>query len=123
MKNDTTCFRISDTGICPHCKSKTIIKNGFTKNRKQQYLCKNCNTRCIDYYINKACCKNINSSIIQLIKEGVGIKSTARILNISSITILKRIILITKSIHVWKTSGLRSVLLLRKLCEVSIIFN
>ena len=86
-KSDTTCIRVSDTGICPNCKSKKIIKNGFTKNRKQQYFCKNCNTRSIDYYSNKAYCKNINSLIIQLIKEGVGIRSTARILNISSATV------------------------------------
>jgi len=99
MKNDTKCYRIIDTGICPHCKSKKIIKNGFTKNRKQQFYCKNCNTRSIDYYSNKAYCKNINSSIIQLIKEGVGIRSTARILIISTTTVLKRIVLIAKSIQ------------------------
>lgn len=97
-KNDTTCYKVSDTGICPNCKSKKIIKNGFTKNRKQQYYCKSCNTRSIDYYTNKACCKNINSSIIQLIKEGIGIRSTARILSISNTTVLKRIISIAKSI-------------------------
>ena len=98
MKNDTTCIRVSDTGICPNCKSKQIIKNGFTKNRKQQFYCKNCQTRSIDFYTNKAYCKNINSSLIQLTKEGVGIRSTARILKISTTTVLKRIILIAKSI-------------------------
>ncbi|WP_396150950.1 IS1 family transposase [Flavobacterium sp.] len=97
-KIDTTCIKISDTGICPNCKSKEIIKNGFTKNRKQQYYCKSCNTRSIDFYTNKAYCKNINSSLIQLTKEGVGIRSTSRILNISTTTVLKRIILIAKSI-------------------------
>ncbi|WP_449404217.1 IS1/IS1595 family N-terminal zinc-binding domain-containing protein [Flavobacterium piscinae] len=34
-KSDTTCCKVSDTGICPNCKSNEIIKNGFTKNRKQ----------------------------------------------------------------------------------------
>ena len=57
--------KVSDTGICPTCKSKKIIKNGFTKNRKQQYYCKSCNTRSIDFYSNMAFCKNINSSIIK----------------------------------------------------------
>jgi IS1 family transposase/transposase-like protein len=97
-KNDTTCFKVSDAGTCPNCKSKKIIKNGFTKNRKQQYFCKSCKTRSIDYYTNKAYCKNINTSIMQLIKEGVGIRSTGRILSISTTTVLKRIILIAKSI-------------------------
>ena len=35
IKNETSCIRVSDTGICPKCKSKEIIKNGFTKNKKQ----------------------------------------------------------------------------------------
>lgn len=90
-KSDTKCFKISDIGICPNCKSKMIIKNGFIKNRKQQYFCKSCKTRSIDYYTNKACCKNINSSIIQLNKEGLGIRSTARIVRISTTTVLKEL--------------------------------
>ncbi|HRE77741.1 MAG TPA: IS1 family transposase [Flavobacterium sp.] len=97
-KSDTTCFKISDIGICPHCKSNQIIKNGFTKNRKQQFYCKSCKTRSIDFYSNNAYCKYINSSIIRLTKEGVGIRSTARILNISPTTVLRRIILIAKAI-------------------------
>ncbi|MFY7740821.1 MAG: transposase-like zinc-binding domain-containing protein [Flavobacterium sp.] len=35
INNDTSCIKVSDTGICPKCKSKEIIKNGFTKNSKQ----------------------------------------------------------------------------------------
>jgi len=63
-KTDTTCFKVSDTEICPNCKSKNIIKNGFTKNRKQQYYCKNCQTRSIDFYSNKAYCKKVASPIL-----------------------------------------------------------
>jgi len=40
IKNDILCFKVSDTGICPNCKSRNIVKNGFTKYRKQQYYCK-----------------------------------------------------------------------------------
>ena len=96
--NDTLCIKVSDTQICPKCKSKVIIKNGFTKNRKQQYQCKNCTVRFIDYYTNKACLPNINSYIIKLTKEGLGIRSTARVLQISTTTLLKRIIAIAKNI-------------------------
>ena len=42
--------------------------------------------------------KNINSKIIQFTKEGLGIRSTARILKISVTTLLKRILLIAKNI-------------------------
>ena len=49
-KNKSSCFKVSDTGICPHCKGKELVKNGFTKNKKQQYYCKSCMKRFIDYY-------------------------------------------------------------------------
>jgi IS1 family transposase/transposase-like protein len=95
--NDTLCYKISDTGICPHCKSKAIIKNGFTKNKKRQFFCKNCNKRSIDYYTSKSYLVK-NELIIKCTKEGLGIRSTARILQISPTTLLKRIINIAKGI-------------------------
>lgn len=92
IQDHSLCIKVSDTGICIYCYSKNIIKNGTTKTRKQQYFCKNCYKRFIDFYTYKAYKKNINSQIIQLTKEGLGIRSTARVLNISTTTLLKRII-------------------------------
>ncbi len=84
--------------ICSSCYSKNTIKNGATKTKKQQYICKNCNKRFIDFYSYKAYKKNINSKIIQLTKEGLGIRRTARVLRISTTTLLRRIIKIAASI-------------------------
>ena len=97
IKNDTSCIKISDTGICPNCKSKNLVKNGFTKNKKQQYYCKTCCKRSIDYYCNQSYIIT-DKSIIQLTKEGLGIRSSARVLQISTTTLLKRIIKIAKAI-------------------------
>ena len=97
-KNGASCIRVSDGLFCLYCKSKNIIKNGYTKNKKQQYCCKTCNKRFIDYYTYKAYLTNLNKSIIQLTKEGLGIRSTARVLQISTTTLLKRIIAIAKNI-------------------------
>lgn len=93
-----SCSKVSDTVICLKCKSKAIIKNGFTKNKKQQYFCKSCNARFIDYYTNKAYLPNLNNNIIKLTKEGLGIRSTARVLQIATSTLLKRIVAIAKNI-------------------------
>ena len=98
IDNDTLCFKVSDTQICLKCKSKEIIKNGFTKNRKQQYHCKSCGNRFINYYTNKAYHTYINKQIITLTKEGLGIRSTARVLQISTTTLLRRIIAIANGI-------------------------
>jgi len=85
------CARVSDTGICPFCYSSKIIRNGTTKTRKQQYICKGCHKRFLDYYTYKAYHSNINPLIIQLTKEGLGIRSIARVLQISATTLLRRI--------------------------------
>jgi IS1 family transposase/transposase-like protein len=98
-KNDTSCTRFSDGKICPNCSSNQVIKNGFTANKKQQFICKSCTKRFIDHYTYKAYNHWVNKSIIQFTKEGLGIRSTARILMISTTTLLKRIITIAKNIH------------------------
>jgi insertion element IS1 protein InsB len=92
------CIKVSDTKICPYCKSNSLVKNGFTTNRKQQFLCKSCKRRCIDYYTNLAHNKNINQNIVLLTKEGMGIRSIARCLRISTTTVLNRIISIASLI-------------------------
>lgn len=108
IEDHSSCIRVSDTGICENCNSKNIIKNRTTKTKKQQYICKNCNKRFIDFYSYKAYKKNINSQIIQLTKEGLGIRSTARVLNISTTTLLRRIIKIAENISQPKISFYQS---------------
>jgi len=98
IETHTTCSRVSETKICPFCYSQKIIKNGHTKTHKQQYYCKTCLKRFLDYYTYNAYRSNINSQIIQFTKEGLGIRSTARVLKISVTTVLKRIIAIAKGI-------------------------
>jgi len=92
------CARVSDTGICPFCHSTHIIRNGTTKTKKQQYVCKRCGQRFLDFYTYKAYLPNINRLIIQFIKEGLGIRSIARLLKISPTTLLKRICFIANQV-------------------------
>lgn len=98
MINETLCSRVSDDISCPNCKEKKIIKNGTTKNKKQQYYCKTCDKRFIASYTYRAYLSNTNQNIILLTKEGLGIRSTARVLKISTTTLLKRIIVIAQNI-------------------------
>jgi len=48
-----------------------------------------CSYRFIEYYTNQPYKLEINEKIVQLTKEGLGIRSTARILEISATTLLK----------------------------------
>ena len=94
-----SCFRCGDSYKCPVCKSEHLVKNGKTKVGKQRYSCKKCGKRFITDYTYKACESNINQQIILFIKEGLGIRSTARVLRISVTTLLKRIIAIAAKIQ------------------------
>ncbi|ADQ82754.1 IS1 family transposase [Riemerella anatipestifer] len=94
----TLCIKVSDTKMCPHCLSKKIIKNGRTKTLKQQYYCKECYRRFIDYYTYHAYHSEINRKIVVYTKEGLGIRSIARVLGISVTTVLKRLLAIAKAL-------------------------
>ncbi|WP_317130506.1 IS1-like element transposase [Flavobacterium pectinovorum] len=72
-------------------KRKKVIKNRITKNKKQHYYCEICNIRFIENYTYQAYFSNLNQQIVLLINEGLGIRSTARILKISNTTLLKEL--------------------------------
>ena len=83
---------------CPICQSNQLIKSGKTGNGKQRYCCKECSKRFITEFTYKAYQPCINQQIILFTKEGLGIRSTARVLRISVTTLLKRIVSIAESI-------------------------
>jgi len=85
---------------CCRCigEIKNMIKYGKTKSDNQRYICKLCKKTKVESYSYQAYKDDINESIIQFTKEGLGIRSTARILKISTTTLLKRIISISRSI-------------------------
>ncbi len=86
---------------CCRCvgEIKCMIKYGKTKSGNQRYICKLCKKTRVENYIYHAYKSDINKNIILFTKEGLGIRSTARILKISTTTLLKRIITIAKNIH------------------------
>ena len=81
---------------CPNCH-KESVKNGF-QNNKQRYKCKSCSKRFQLKYNYKAYKPETNTLIKSLLKEGCGIRSIARIINISSKTVLSRMLKISKQI-------------------------
>lgn len=85
------------TKICSNCSDK-LIKYGKTRNGNQRYKCKNCQKTRVEIYSYNAYLTTINYNIVQLTKEGLGIRSTARYLKISTTTLLKRILEIASNI-------------------------
>ncbi len=90
--NSTKCYRCVG-------EIKNMIKYGKTKSGNQRYICKLCRKTRIENYTYQAYKPYIDGNIIQLTKEGLGIRSTARILKISTTTLLKRIVSIARKIQ------------------------
>ena len=108
VSTSTSCIKCVDRkNICLCCQG-ILVKNGFSKAGKQRYKCKLCNKTIVLNYSYKAYLANINNKIILYIKEGLGIRSMARILKISTTTLLKRIIKLAKVTELPKINNQRS---------------
>ncbi len=98
-ENPTTCSQsVVNALTCRFCNG-IVIKHGKSQAGKMRYRCKDCTKTMLHDYTYKACKGEINLQIIVLTKEGCGIRSTARILNVSPKTILWRIIKIARNIE------------------------
>jgi transposase-like protein len=75
---------------CPFCGSENVGKFGFF-NGKQRYICKNtecAHTTFLAEYSYNGCKPNVEQEIIKLTLEGMGIRSIARKLEISTDTVI-----------------------------------
>lgn len=91
VNNTTSCIKCVDG-------ENSMVKNGKSKTGKQRYICKTCGKTQVENYTYNAYTPNLNKQIIILTKEGLGIRSTARVLQISTTTLLSRIITIAQGI-------------------------
>jgi insertion element IS1 protein InsB len=82
---------------CRRCNG-VCIKNGKSKNGTQRYYCKPCKKSSQVNYIYNACAHHVSRSIASLTREGCGIRSIARLLQISRSTVMRRIRAIARSL-------------------------
>jgi transposase-like protein len=82
---------------CSRCVDEAV-KNGKTRGGKQRYLCKSCgksfvkNPKAIGYGMR------FDESIVSFIREGCGIRSTARLLAIAPSTVIRSLLRISETI-------------------------
>ena len=79
---------------CPHCQSDQVIKGGQTKAGKQRYKCQN--SACPRYSFQldlryKGRSPEIKEQIINMALNGSGIRDTARVLKISTTTVISEL--------------------------------
>ncbi len=79
---------------CPLCGSEKVSKNGSTKSGKQQYICNNKNCKkssfILDYTYN-ASKPEVKSKITTMAINGNSIRDIAKVLKISSTTIINHL--------------------------------
>ena len=79
---------------CPSCDGDAVVKRGKTDRGKPRYLCQNeaCpyRTFLLDY-TNRGYLPSVNRQIIDLTMNGSGIRDTARVLSISTDTVISEL--------------------------------
>ena len=78
---------------CLHCGSLDIIRHGQTSNEKQRFLCRNegCGKTFIREYSDKGRLPAIKQRIVDMAVNGSGVRDTARIVNISTDTVISEL--------------------------------
>ncbi|HEY1054291.1 MAG TPA: IS1 family transposase, partial [Emticicia sp.] len=82
---------------CVHCKS-LCIKKGFQKNGKQKYRCSDCRKYQQANYTYKAYEVDLNAHITKLVNRSCGIRDIAYIKDISTTTVMRRILSIANKV-------------------------
>jgi len=99
MKSITSCIkRVGGLPICGYCKGK-MLKHGLSSSGKHRYRCRECHKTQVESYTYAAYTADINARIVLFTKEGLGIRSTARVLQISATTVISRILRIASNIE------------------------
>ena len=79
---------------CPYCQSEQIVKRGKTRRGTQRYLCQNIactqGSFLLDYR-NRGCLPEVKHQIIDMSLNASGIRDTARVLRISTDTVLSEL--------------------------------
>jgi len=78
---------------CRHCGSIDVIRHGQTSNEKQRFLCRNdgCSRTFIQEYSDKGRVPEIKQQIVDMAVNGSGIRDTARVLGISTDTVINEL--------------------------------
>ncbi len=79
---------------CPTCGGIDVAKHGKASNGKQRFLCQDPTCPCqtfIQNYSEKGRLPDVKQQIIDMALNGSGVRDTARVLGISTATVIKEL--------------------------------
>ena len=80
--------------LCPYCQSDQIIKRGKTDSGKQRYRCQNRDCPHQSFVLNptyKGRLPDIKQQVVDMSLNGSGIRDIARVLKISTDTVINEL--------------------------------
>ena len=80
--------------LCPHCQSDNVFKHGFSAEGKQRYRCENSDCLRRTFILNHSHpgrTKEVKQKIVEMSHNGSGIRDTARVLKVSTTTVIKEL--------------------------------
>ena len=79
---------------CPYCQSEQMVKRGKTRRGTQRYLCQHIACTPGSFlrdYRNRGCLPEVKHQIMDMRLNASGIRATARVLRISTDTVLSEL--------------------------------
>ena len=80
--------------LCPLCQSDQVIRGGKTKAGKQRYKCQNVDCPRYSFQLDmtyKGRLPEVKEQIIDMALNGSGIRDTARVLEVSTATVINEL--------------------------------
>jgi len=80
--------------VCPYCHGDQVVKRGKTDTGKQRYRCRNPECAHQSFLLDSAYkgrSPEIKQQVIELSLNGSGIRDTARVLQISTATVIREL--------------------------------
>jgi transposase-like protein len=78
--------------VCPYCQGEQVVKRGKTDTRKQRYRCHNPECAHQSFLLDSAYkgrSPKTKQQVVEMSLNGSGIRDTARVLQISTATVIR----------------------------------
>ena len=79
---------------CPYCHGVDIVKNGKSRQGKQRFMCRGESCQNRTFLLNYAYAgqsRQVKQQIVDMALNGSGVRDTARVLHVSTSTVLKEL--------------------------------
>ena len=76
---------------CPHCRGTKVVRNGWKRNGRQNFLCKACGKQFQAQYVYKGCVVENRELVLKMLCRGSGIRDCEAVTGVSHSTVLSLI--------------------------------